>query len=152
MRSRSRTQRRRRRRSDTHRASVRARRCRGAAYAGTTFLRAASDHRVPPQTMRQSPGRVSPLTGSEVSRPLSSPKINFPWGGLVIFRPNPPMPVRICAMFQGFARAIVFVAVSLLAIQSASAQETPPKSRSYELEKVQLAKRDNTYVLVHTIT
>lgn len=62
------------------------------------------------------------------------------------------MPVRIFAMFQGFAPPIVFVAVSLFAIQSASAQETPPKSRSYELEKVHLAKRDNAYVLVHTIT
>ena len=45
----------------------------------------------------------------------------------------------------------MFVAASLFSIQSASAQETPPKSRSYELEKVHLAKRDNTYVLVHTI-
>jgi hypothetical protein len=55
-------------------------------------------------------------------------------------------------MFQTFARMIVFVAGSLLAIESASAQEAPPTSRHYELGKVHLAKRDNAYVLVHTIS
>jgi hypothetical protein len=54
-------------------------------------------------------------------------------------------------MFKTFARVIVFVVVSLFAIESAVAQETPPSSRFYELGKVHLAKRNNTYVLVHTI-
>jgi len=44
------------------------------------------------------------------------------------------------------------VVVSLVAIASAAAQEAPPKSNYYELDKVHLAKRNNTYVLVHTIT
>ena len=55
-------------------------------------------------------------------------------------------------MFQILIRAIVIILAGVVAIARASAQETPPKSRSYELEKVHLAKRDNAYVLVHTIT
>jgi hypothetical protein len=54
-------------------------------------------------------------------------------------------------MFQSLLRAVVLVFVSLFAIESASAQEAPPKSRFYELDKVHLAKRDNTYLVVHTI-
>jgi hypothetical protein len=55
-------------------------------------------------------------------------------------------------MFQMSIGAIVLVFISLFAIDSAVAQETPPKSKYYELDKVHLAKRDNTYVLVHAIT
>ena len=54
-------------------------------------------------------------------------------------------------MFHTLARAFVFVVVILFAIGSASAQEAPPTSRFYELGKVHLAKRNNTYVIVHTI-
>jgi len=55
-------------------------------------------------------------------------------------------------MFQLLIRAGVLILVSLFAIESVVAQEAPPTSRFYELNKVHLAKRDNTYVLVHTIT
>ncbi len=55
-------------------------------------------------------------------------------------------------MFQILVRAIVAVAVIHSAIESAVAQETPPTSKFYELGKVHLAKRNNTYLLVHTIT
>jgi len=55
-------------------------------------------------------------------------------------------------MFQLLIRAGVLIVVSLFAIESVVAQEAPPTSRFYELNKVHLAKRDNTYVLVHTIT
>jgi hypothetical protein len=55
-------------------------------------------------------------------------------------------------MFKILARAIVFVAVSLVAIERAVAQEVPPTSRFYELDKVHLFKRNNAYLLVHTIT
>jgi len=61
------------------------------------------------------------------------------------------MPPRIFTMPQPLARAIVIVLVSLSGIDSASAQELPPKSRFYELEKVHLTKRGDGYVLVHTI-
>ncbi len=55
-------------------------------------------------------------------------------------------------MPQRVARVMLAVFVSLFAVESASAQDTPPKSKYYELEKVHLAKRDNAYLLVHTIT
>jgi hypothetical protein len=54
-------------------------------------------------------------------------------------------------MVQSLIRAIVLVVFSLFAIGSAVAQEAPPKSKYYELDKVHLAKRDNTYVISHTI-
>lgn len=55
-------------------------------------------------------------------------------------------------MVQTTIRAAM-LAVSLFAVvASAVAQETPPKSKYYELGKVHLAKRDNSYVLSHTIT
>jgi hypothetical protein len=59
--------------------------------------------------------------------------------------------MRIFAMFQAPARLLVFVFAGLFAIEHAVAQETPPTSRYYELDKVHLAKRDDTYLLVHTI-
>jgi hypothetical protein len=55
-------------------------------------------------------------------------------------------------MVQTVARATVFVFVGLFATASAVAQEMPPKSKYYELDKVHLAKRSDSYVLVHTIT
>src|SRR5262245_34946488 len=55
-------------------------------------------------------------------------------------------------MFRTSARAIAFVFAGLLAVGSAVAQETPPKSDHYELDKVRLAKRENTYLLIQTIT
>jgi hypothetical protein len=54
-------------------------------------------------------------------------------------------------MFQASARVLVFVVAGLFAIERAAAQETPPTSRSYELDKVHLTKRGNTYLLVHAI-
>lgn len=54
-------------------------------------------------------------------------------------------------MFQILTRAIVLLVVSVLMAGRAVAQETPPQSKYYELDKVHLAKRDNSYVLVHTI-
>ena len=54
-------------------------------------------------------------------------------------------------MFQILTRAIVLVVVSVFTAERAVAQETPPQSKYYELDKVHLAKRDNSYVLVHTI-
>jgi len=55
-------------------------------------------------------------------------------------------------MFRIPARAIAVVFVGLLAVQSVSAQETPPNGKYYDLDKVYLAKRDKTVLLVHTIT
>jgi hypothetical protein len=54
-------------------------------------------------------------------------------------------------MFQTSARAILFVVVGMCTTGSAVAQEAPPRSKFYELERVHLAKRGGTYVLVHTI-
>jgi len=55
-------------------------------------------------------------------------------------------------MFQTLTRTIVFIFAAVFAIETASAQQAPPSSKFYDLEKVHLAKRDKTYVLVHTIT
>ena len=49
------------------------------------------------------------------------------------------------------AVAVVFVALALLAGQTASAQDTPPESKWFELGKPQIAKRGDTYVLVYAI-
>jgi hypothetical protein len=54
-------------------------------------------------------------------------------------------------MLQTLARAVVFVVASVFTIGSAVAQEMPPKSKYYELDRVHLEKRDNAYLLVHTI-
>ena len=54
-------------------------------------------------------------------------------------------------MFHTLLRAVVLALVSLFTIDSAAAQEMPPKSKYYELDKVHLDKRDNSYILVHTI-
>ena len=48
--------------------------------------------------------------------------------------------------------AITLVALSLIAAPTASAQEKPPSSRWVEVSKPSLAKKGNTYFLVHAIT
>src|SRR5262245_2349819 len=62
------------------------------------------------------------------------------------------LQTRVFTMFHTLVRTVAFVVVSLVAIESAVAQDAPPKSKYYELDKVHLGKRDNTYLLVHTIT
>jgi hypothetical protein len=55
-------------------------------------------------------------------------------------------------MFQTFVRVFLFGVVSVFGLERAVAQEAPPKSRYYELDKVHLAKRNDGYLLVHMIT
>ena len=49
------------------------------------------------------------------------------------------------------ARVLVFVLAGVFAVGRAAAQETPPTSKYFELDRVHLAKRGNAYLLVHTI-
>jgi hypothetical protein len=48
--------------------------------------------------------------------------------------------------------ALLFLALPLVAVPTAGAQEKPPSSRRVEVAKPYLAKKGNTYLLVHSIT